>query len=394
MPTATASQFTAFKKALASLLPIGSIINPKKRGQYFTRLTASSDPNEFLPSSVKVPEIETSPQPPSGPILVGVGSGANTLSYSEDDGLTWVGIGNTVFSYEALCAVWNGTIWVAVGTDLNNTTIAYSSNGKLWTKVPPIVNASQQVISCLNSVVWVSSQSKFVAVGEGSTVTSTNGINWSYIGYSTLTPLILATNGSTIVGIPDQTTLKVLTYSINAGTTWVTVKDVDGSTQLSPQSGGEFSDILWDGTNYIAIVCHTIDRNADGTIYYNTSHEPGWSLVSGGVGGSPDGNTNIAYDALSDLYVLRNMSNIDPRTEFSKDGVTWTRTTNPSILNTASNSTIHGSIIITKQYVIIFLSNGKYLYSSNARTWDGSSAPTFTWTESTSTPQILGAFSN
>ena len=397
MPTAIASQFTAFKKALANRILGGIVINPKKRGEYITRLTASLDPNEFLPSSVKVVPTQT-PAIPIAPILVGVGSGANTLSYSEDDGLTWVGLGNTVFNVEAACAVWNGTIWVAVGKHSDKTTVAYSSNGKLWTKVSPIINFNNSAdIESLKSVVWVTSGSKFVAVGGYDVITSSDGINWNPTKSQVTRDInILATDGLSIIALPDQTTQKTLLYSNDIGNTWITVENSDGSGEITPQDGGRFTDILWDGTRYFAIVGNTTSRSPDGTIYYtNGADITDWRLIDIGVsgGGSLDGNTNIAYDALSDLYILRNSSSTDNKTQISKDGLVWQDIVNTT-LNTAVHSTTHGSIIITKKYVIIFLSNGKYLYSSNALTWDGTSTPNFTWIQSTITPSILAAFSN
>jgi hypothetical protein len=360
----------------------------------FTWTESTGTPSVSSAFSITSSQLTFAPLPSS--ILVGVGSGANTLSYSEDDGLTWVGLGQTVFNVEAACAIWNGTIWVAVGKHTDKTIVAYSSNGKVWTKVLPIRNFNNSLdIELLKSVVWVGSASKFVAVGGRDVITSRDGISWTSTTIQVSRSVsILASNGSSIIALPDQTTLKTLLYSNDIGNTWETVINFDTS-EITPQGGGRFTDVLWDGTRYFALTgSHNRASAGDGSIWYSITADIGeWRLVEFSSGGSSDGNTNIGYGKLSDLYILRNSSSIDKRTQISKDGLVWQDIDNTT-LNTALHSTTHGSIIITKQYVIIFLSNGKYLYSSNALMWDGTSIPNFTWTESTVTPSISSAFSN
>ena len=355
----------------------------------FTWTESTSTPLIRAGFSIRSSQLNFTPRKAS--ILVGVGSGTNTLSYSENNGLTWVGLGNTIFDVQASCAVWNGIIWVAVGQHTDGSTLAYSSNGKVWTKLGFKLSGG----IFLKSVVWVGSASTFVAAGGRKVVTSTNGIDWRSTLFQPSKDInILVTDGSSIIALPDQTTTKTLLYSTDIGNTWNTVVQSD-TTDLTPQSGGSFTDILWDGTRYIAIVGNFPNgATPDGSIYYNTSSLDDWSLVEVSAGGSYDGSTNIAYDAISDLYVLRSMSTAYPRTQLSKNGTNWTSFDTPPILNNANHTTTHGSILITKQYVIIFLSNGKYLYSSGPLTWDGTTGSTFTWTESTTTPLITAAFSN
>ena len=57
------------------------------------------------------------------PVLA-LGNGANhSISYSANDGLSWTGLGNTIFT-TGNHASWNGKMWVAVGSGVNS--IAYS----------------------------------------------------------------------------------------------------------------------------------------------------------------------------------------------------------------------------------------------------------------------------
>jgi len=56
-------------------------------------------------------------------ITVATGVGTNSIAYSYDNGLTWTGLGATIFTSNGYGIAWNGSMWVAVGTGTN--TIAY-----------------------------------------------------------------------------------------------------------------------------------------------------------------------------------------------------------------------------------------------------------------------------
>ena len=45
--------------------------------------------------------------------FIAVGEGTNTIAYS-DDGMNWVGLGNSVFSTAGYAIIWNGERWVAM----------------------------------------------------------------------------------------------------------------------------------------------------------------------------------------------------------------------------------------------------------------------------------------
>ena len=64
---------------------------------------------------------------------VAVGDGTNTIAYSSD-GITWTGLGTSIFSSIGYGVAYNGTNrWVAVGNGTNS--IAYSSDGISWTGI-------------------------------------------------------------------------------------------------------------------------------------------------------------------------------------------------------------------------------------------------------------------
>jgi hypothetical protein len=67
----------------------------------------------------------------NGTMMIAVADDAiNTIAYSIDEGITWVGLGKTIFTTYGYSVTWNGQMWVATGKGTN--TIAYSYNGKNW----------------------------------------------------------------------------------------------------------------------------------------------------------------------------------------------------------------------------------------------------------------------
>ncbi len=68
------------------------------------------------------------------------GDGINRLAYSYD-GINWTGLGTIIFNF-ALCAAWNGTMWVAGGAGSGGgNTLAYSYDGINWTGAGMVFSA-------------------------------------------------------------------------------------------------------------------------------------------------------------------------------------------------------------------------------------------------------------
>jgi hypothetical protein len=121
-------------------------------------------------------------QPNSGQQLTNVaiqqptlafGAGTNTIAYSYD-GISWRGLGKTIFTTSGQGACWNGKIWVAGGISSTSGVIAYSYDGVNWTVAPQTI-----LNSTVYSIAW--NGTVFVAVGQGtiySIAYSYNGINW------------------------------------------------------------------------------------------------------------------------------------------------------------------------------------------------------------------------
>jgi hypothetical protein len=103
----------------------------------------------------------------------------NNMAYSSD-GLSWTGLGMSIFNNWCYGIATNGSIWIAVGGNAGNT-IAYSYNGVDWTGL------GNSIFSVLGQTVcW--NGNMFVASGTGSSGTenkiaySYNGIDWVGLG--------------------------------------------------------------------------------------------------------------------------------------------------------------------------------------------------------------------
>ena len=108
----------------------------------------------------------------NGHVFIAVGSGANTISYSIDNGVTWIGLGNSIFSSVAYGICWNGKMFIAGGSGTN--TIAYSYNGINWTGLGTSVFSTYAYGICWNGSVFVA-----VGCGTNTIATSIDGITWT-----------------------------------------------------------------------------------------------------------------------------------------------------------------------------------------------------------------------
>ena len=99
---------------------------------------------------------------------VAVGTGTvNTIAYSDDNGVTWVGLGASIFSTSGNAVCWSGSRFLAVGAGTN--TVAWSNDGVTWVGVGILFGTAG------NGICW--NGTRFVGVGSG-----TNGIIYSYDG--------------------------------------------------------------------------------------------------------------------------------------------------------------------------------------------------------------------
>lgn len=182
-------------------------------------------------------------------VSVAVGSGTNTIAYSYDKGLTWTGLGLTIFTTNGFGMAWNGTRFVGVGNATN--TIAYSDNGVNWVGLGATIFTTQG-----NGIAW--NGVRFVAVGSGTNTIawSNDGATWNGLGATTFSTAGngVAWSGTRWVAVGQGT--NTLAYSTD-GVTWTPVAGI-----FTTAGNG----VCWAGTQFIAVGqgTNTIATSTDG----------------------------------------------------------------------------------------------------------------------------------
>ena len=110
-------------------------------------------------------------------LWVGHGCGINTLAYTTDNGVTWVPLGNTVFSRNCYDVSYDTStgMWVAVGEGVNS--LAYSHDGITWIGLGTSIFQTYGIGVSSRNGMWV-------ACGKGGNTVaySTNGKTWVGLG--------------------------------------------------------------------------------------------------------------------------------------------------------------------------------------------------------------------
>jgi hypothetical protein len=201
-----------------------------------------------------------SDKPPSAP-----GTSTRTLVYSYD-GFTWTAPATSPFGTgNGNRVAWNGTLWVALGSNGTNTE-AYSSNGITWTSSSgPFVSTG----GVGRGIAW--NGSIWVAVGlnsSGLTVArSTNGTTWTSIGNPFGSGGVgrgVNWNGSRWVAVGSGT--NTIVYSSD-GIFWT-------PATLNPFNGGVCNYVSWNGIYWVAVGlngANIICYSSDGISWYPTT---------------------------------------------------------------------------------------------------------------------------
>jgi hypothetical protein len=189
----------------------------------------------------------------NGSYWVAVGNNTdNTVGISKStDAITWTPSSNNPFiGGDGNGIAWNGSYWVAVGYNLDSSVcIAKSSDGLAWT------NASNNPFSAVagKGIAW--NGSYWVAVGSNQNGTisiakSSNGLDWTVATNNPFT-------GGFSVGIAWNGSYWVATGSSAAAPSVCMAKSTDGMT-WTPSSNNPFSNgfgkgIAWNGSYWVAI---------------------------------------------------------------------------------------------------------------------------------------------
>lgn len=292
----------------------------------------------------------------SGPsVALGPGS-TNTLAYSTD-GITWTGLGKTIFTTYGRRAAWSSSLnrWVAVGAGGNS--IAYSNNGTTWTAVS---GSTSIFVYNGGGVAW--NGSLWVAVGYGnpySVAYSSDGINWNTVNAFVFGSYgnDVAGNGSMWVGVGYSSFAggNNLVYSYD-GINWNGL----GSSLFTTEAYG----IAWSsslnrwvavgaGGNSIAYSSDGINWTGLGTSIFNDGRAVAWNGSRWvAVGG---GSNSIAY---------------------SSDGIIWTPVpSSTSIVTVGYGVTWNGVRFIVAGFGLF--TGNELAYSSDGITWTGSGTSMF-----------------
>lgn len=185
------------------------------------------------------------------------------------DGLNWYDHSLTMADVTPLTLLpelrgitWNGSQLVAVGT---YGVIVTSPDGATWTKQV----SGQSTSTTLNKVIWAGDPlNRFIVVGSGGRVlTSEDGENWTQCaaGLTSVPLFCISWSGSQFV----------------ATGTNVVLTSPDGINWTKYNVANGFNDVIWDGTQFVAVQAGTaIYTSVDGTTWNNrVSSTPNASLL-------------------------------------------------------------------------------------------------------------------
>tara|TARA_Y100001970_G_scaffold208086_1_gene253549 strand:+ start:771 stop:3881 length:3111 start_codon:yes stop_codon:yes gene_type:complete len=234
--------------------------------------------------------------------FIAVGSGENSIAYSDRDGIEWrdVSLSTSIFSTSGNGIVWNGIKYVAVGEGSNS--IAHSGDGLYWRAVA----SSTSIFTKGHSIAY--GNNRYIAVGEGSNsiAYSDDGVNWVGLGNSTFSTAGYAIiwNGSRWVAGGEGT--NTLAISNDNGYSWI----------------GLGSSIF--GTKVMGLAVNEINMVAVGsgtnTIAYSSDRGISWTASTSAFANSSIG-TSVSW--VGERYIAT--SNDGSHTMgYSYDGINWT----------------------------------------------------------------------
>ena len=321
----------------------------------------SAPPNTSTLTDTNVIPIGTETRQVPGWVAVGYGTSGSIVTST--DGITWTTSTNNAFT-DDLCRriAWNGSYWIAVGTNSTNTvSIAKSFDGMTWAPSTNNPFAGQYG----QGIAW--NGSYWVAVG-GNTPPVTVSIAKSFDGMtwapSTNNPFAgqygqgIAWNGSywVAVGFNNESTVTIA-KSLD-GMTWTNANN-------NPFAGGYGLGIAWNGSYWLAVGYSggntvSIAKSTNGLDWTNATDNP-FSTIGGG------GANGIAWNG-SYWIAVGNGTVSSSSIAKSNDGMAWTNVSN-SIL-TARGISWNGS------YWIAVGGNNSSSTVTMTRSTDG-----ITWTE-------------
>uniref|UniRef100_A0A6C0KUL2 Peptidase S74 domain-containing protein n=1 Tax=viral metagenome TaxID=1070528 RepID=A0A6C0KUL2_9ZZZZ len=293
---------------------------------------------------------------------VACSNGSTKLLFSFD-GKTWIESNTTPFPISALSSLWNGTIWVAVGsgnsTDTQST--AYSSDGVSWTlstsNAMSNTSATQYSGIAWNGLLWIVCGTAWNNTTTQCVYYSYDGINWT----STTTSLLFSATSVSWLGnrfILSRYSSSTLTiYYSPDGLTWTPVTGLIGSQSFGftyvsswceniPNTAIQQPTLAFgSGTNSIAYSQDGIIWRGLGSTLFTTGYDACW-------------NGNLWLAVGTGYYALA----------YSYDGINWFGITN-SLIDTGTGVAWNGTLFVV---VGSFSSLPVVIYSYDGFNWSQS----------------------
>jgi hypothetical protein len=278
--------------------------------------------------------------------IVAVGSGTNTLAYSDDGGLTWVGLGTSIITNTATDITWNGTRFVAVGVGTNS--IAWSNDGITWNGLGTSIFA---IFAW--KVAW--NGTRFVALGEGTNTIawSNNGINWTALGNTFLSSggYSIFWNGEYFLAGGTGPSILCKSYD---GINWINLLATGG------ELGSSVRGIAWNGTRFVI----TTSGGSSSTLAYSDDGGLTWIGLGNSIF-STQGN-GVTWNGTRFVAVGVDISGANNAIAWSDDGITWTGLGNSIFSISGLSITWTG-----KRFIATGEGTNTIAYSDDGITWVG-----------------------
>jgi hypothetical protein len=314
-------------------------------------------------------------------IAVGAGS-ANTIVYSDDNGINWTGLGITTFSTQGNAVCWSGSRFIAGGQGTNS--LAWSNDGITWVGLGVTFFGT----AC-NGVLW--NGFRFIAVGLGTNgvAYSNDGLTWTVIalGAGTFSTQgnAVAWNGTRVVAVGSGT--NGIIYSNDGGTTWTVIALGAGTFSTSGNA------ICWSGSRFVAggQGTNTVIYSSDGITWSIAATPPVFTACNGvawngtrfvAVGTVASGTNCIAYSTDGNIWTTPTTSIFTQGNgvswngvyftatgvastntiAYSADGITWTAATTSSLFSTAGRGSASTSPFasMTPSIGMVYGTSNKY----------------------------------
>ena len=274
-----------------------------------------------------------------------------------DGPVNWVAVADSTFgsapndSSRVNGVAFGNNTWVAVG---GAGKIAYSSDGRSWTAIPPGTGAGQSTFGTTNIIDVAFANNLFFAVGRDRMATSPDGRTW------------------TAVATPPTGTWNSIAFG---GGRWVVVGNAgrtaystDGRTWTAVDASGAIAN-----NNIVAVAFgnnrFVIAGNSGGALAYSSNGAAWTAVPTANVGGLLY-NSSVAY------FNNRWVAGARNRIAYSSDGASWTGVAMPNTSN-AVQSNINGIAFGNNRWVNVG-GRGLIYYSTDATSWTAVANTTFT----------------